>query len=259
MAKTTASAAKPTDTQNNSLPLFFKRPTVIDADHHAQAGLVTQENMGFAANTNSIFLNCVEFAEAAKHYPIVFSGSDLPMPAALTGLETSNYFVGKNDAWEKDTYIPAYVRRYPFVLMEIPEQEKFVLCVDEEAPQFRAKGGKDTLPLFTEGKASEMALNALNFCRSFQQQYDITREFCTALKEADLLSPTRSDATLPNGREIHLAGFQIIDEGKLGKLSDAQILEFHKKGWLPLIYFVLMSASNWRSLISMATEAEKSA
>lgn len=250
-----ATAHKPED---KNLPLFFKRPVALDATRHGSAGLTSTENMGFASTTNSVFVNTVEFVEAAKHYPIVFSNNELPMPAILTGLETKNYFINKDNSWKKDAYIPAYVRRYPFVFMEVPSQEQFVLCIDEEAEAFQKKAGKNDLPLYTkEGKPSELSLNALNFCSAFQQQFQLTREFCQAVKEAGLLSPTRSDAKLQNGRNIQLNGFQIIDESKFNQLTDAQIVDFHKKGWLPLIYFVLLSASNWRHLISLAAEAEK--
>ncbi len=258
MAKSNANGAEAAP-QSGNLPLFFKHPMPLEVARHADAGLVAEEHMGFSVDTNSVYVNAIEFAEAAKHYPIVFSGGDSPMPAVLTGLETRNYFVGKDNLWKKDVYIPAYVRRYPFVFMEVPNEDKFILCIDEEAKQFRNKPGKNVTPLFTDGNPSELSLGALEFCRVFQQQFLGTREFCAALQEAGLLSPTRSDAKLQNGRAIQLTGFQIIDEGKFNQLSDEKIVEFHKKGWLPLIYFVLMSASNWRNLISMAAEFEKKA
>lgn len=254
MAKTTASSKPPV----SDLPLFFKNPVAIDAERHGKAGLLPQEDMGYARATNSVYVNSVEFVEVAKHYPIVFSTGELPMPAALTGLEQTNYFIEKNGGWKKGAYIPAYVRRYPFVFMEVAEQQRFVLCVDESAAQFTSKPGKDVMPLFEDGKPSKLALNALEFCKAFQQQFEVTREFCVALKDAGLLTPTRSDAKLQNGREIQLSGFNIIDEAKFNALTDEQVLDFHKKGYLPLIYFVLMSASNWRQLIELAADSEPS-
>ncbi len=255
MAKNAASSTAKVDA--NTLPLFFKKPAAVDAARHGEAGLKPQENMGFAANTNSIFINMVEFPEAAKYYPIVFSDGDAPMPAVIAGLENKNYFVGADKRWKKDTYIPAYVRRYPFVFMEMPDSEEYILCVDEAAEHFQKKAGKNDLPLYVGGTPSELALNALDFCRAFQQQYDITREFSAAVKAAGLLTSTRSDAKLQNGREIRMSGFQVIDEAKFSKLPELTIMEFHKKGWLPALYFMLMSATNWRNLIALAAEVEK--
>jgi hypothetical protein len=252
-AKKTNGAESSTD---SSLPLFFKRPVPLDAVRHAEAGIVSQTSMEFAKDTNSVFINAIEFAEAAKFYPIIFSAGEQPMPAVLTGFEQENYYIGKDGAWKKDVYVPAYVRRYPFVFMDVPKEDKLVLCIDEGAPHFREKGGKDVQPFYDNGEPSELSKNALNFCSAFQAQYHATRAFCAALQEAELFSPTRSDVKLANGREIQLSGFQVIDEKKFSTLTDEQIIDFHKKGWLPLLYFVLMSASNWRNLINLAAERE---
>jgi hypothetical protein len=143
--------------------------------------------------------------------------------------------------------------------MDIQDQSQFMLCVDEESSHFRAKAGKDAAAFFDGDKPSALSLNAMAFCTEFQEALQVTQELGRALKAANILTPTRSDAKLQNGREIVLAGFNVIDEEKLRALPDAQILEFHQKGWLPLIYIALASASNWRNLINMASLLEPKA
>lgn len=255
MAKTSSAAAQ--NAQPTNLPLFFKQPAPLDAKRHAKVALAATQDMSFAATTNSILLNAVEFTEAARQYPIVFTQEENPLPAAILGLESGNYFIDAKNQWKDGAYIPAYVRRYPFVFMEVPEREQLVLCIDEKAPQYRDKAGKGDLPLFTGETPSELTKNALEFCTAFQNHFQITQNFCAAIKEAGLLEPTRSDVKLYNGREIHLSGFQVINEKKVAELPEATILDFHKKGWLPLIYFALMASSNWKRLIDIAAEREK--
>jgi hypothetical protein len=259
MSKNSAPATKTpaSDEATNGLPLFFKRPVPLDAKRHAKASLQPSQDVSFAATTNSLLVNVAEFVEAAKFYPIVFTQGESILPAVVLGLEKQNYFIDAKNNWKPETYIPAYVRRYPFVFLDVPERKQFVLCVDEAAPQYRENGGKDTLALYDGENPSELTKNALEFCTAFQNHYQVTQAFCQALKEADLLTPTRSDAKLFNGREIQLAGFQVIDEKKFGALPDDKLLDLHKKGWLPLIYFALMSASNWRNLSNMAGAREK--
>ena len=256
MAKTQSGAAEATQEDTAGMPLFFKRPVPVDAERHLKAGIALVDDVSFAKHTNSILINAAEFVEASKYYPIIFTQDEEVMPAVLTGLENRNYYVDDKNHWLKDTYIPAYVRRYPFVFMDVPEQNQFVLCVDEESPQFREKASGKDLPFYKDGQPSELAVNALDFCTSFQKHYQITREFCAALKEASLLKSMRSDSKLQSGREIRLAGFQVIDEEKLEALSDEQIIGLHKKGWLPLIYFALLSSSNWRNIINLASDYE---
>lgn len=256
-AKKKMETTPPETTTGESLPLFFKKPVQLDIARHAKAGLVTSSDATFAATTNSIVLNAVEFFEATKNYPIVFTQTDNPMPVAIVGLEQGNYFVDAKGSWKEGAYVPAYVRKYPFIFLEVPDRDQLILCIDEDAPQFKENGGKDTVPLYKDSEPSELTKNALEFCGAYHSHYQLTRQFCDALKEVELLTPTRSDSKLANGREIHLGGFLAIDEKKLNELPEAKVLEFFKKGWLSLIYAALMSTSNWNRLVEMAAAIEK--
>ena len=253
-----AEQKEPAPKQDGPLPLFFQRPTPLDAERHAKAGLLPMTDMGFAMNTNSIVINAVEFFEAAKSYPIVFTMGDVPVPAAIVGLEQHNYFVNADKQWKDGAYIPAYVRKYPFAFMngKMEGNDAFVLCVDEASAQYKEKAAKKTQPLFENGAPSALAKNALEFCTAYQNRYKQTQQFCAGIKAAGLFSPMRSDAKLKNGREIHLGGFQMIDEAKVRALPQETVLDFFQKGWLPLLYAALMSSSNWKRLADMASQDE---
>lgn len=253
-----ASSPKPAASEARNLPLFFQKPVPLDMKRHAKAGLLPVQDISFAATTNSILVNAVEFFEAARQYPIVFTQNDATLPAVVVGLEQQNYFVNKKGQWKEGSYLPAYVRKYPFVFMDAPERNEFLLCVDEAAPQFKENGGKDAIPLYKDSTPSDLTRNALEFCTAYHNHHQLTRRFCEDLKAADLLTPMRSDAKLASGREIHLGGFQSIDEKKLASLPDATVLDFFKKGWLPLIYAAVMSGSNWKKLVDMAAARDKS-
>lgn len=240
--------------ESTDLPLFFKNPAPLDAERHATAGLLTAPDFSFAANTNSILVNAVEFYEAAKYYPIVFTQAEMPVPAIMVGLEQDSYFVDARGQWKEGTYIPGYARKYPFIFMSFPSRDDHILCIDEGAPQFKAGGGKGTLPLFQQNLPSDISSQALTFCGAYQREFMLTRSFCDAVQKAGLFEPMRFDVTLTGGREIHMAGFQAISEKKLQALPDATILEFFKRGWLPLIYASLMSVSNWKSLAELAAK-----
>lgn len=246
--KTTA-AQTPT-----GLPMFYRTPMCVDIGRHAQAGLLPMTHCKFAANTNSIPINISEFVQAAKQYPIVFTLDETPMPAIITGIENDNYFVDGAGQWRMDFYVPDYVRKYPFILLHVPESNQFVLCVDEAAEQFCEKKTKGAEPFYdAEGQPTELAKSAFSMAINYQQHYAMTEAFTRAIKEADLLVSNTSTVTLANDRVIRLGGFQMIDEARFNALSDATILEFHKKGWLPLIHFALLSASNWKRIADLAS------
>ncbi|MDX1975426.1 MAG: SapC family protein [Rickettsiales bacterium] len=245
------------DASNAKLPLFFKAPAPLTFERHGQAGIVPTMNLSFASATNAILVNVAEFIEAAKHFPIVFTADKNPIPVAVVGLEESNYFVGAEGNWKKGAYIPAYVRKYPFVLSSLPDREEMLLCIDEGAADYRTTIGFGVEALYDGQKQPTPLLkNALDFCSAFQNHLQTTRQFCDALVEHQLFVTNQSEATLPNGRKILIGGFQMIDEQKFGELSDAAFLDLRKKGFLPFIYLALMSTTNWRTLIDMATELE---
>jgi hypothetical protein len=234
-------------------PIFYKNPVPIDLKRHGKSGVMPLQNCKFAANTNSIIVNLAEFVEAAKSYPIVFTNDEASTPAAVVGLEKINYFVDEKGKWREDTYIPAYIRRYPFVLMHVPEKKQFILCVDEASEQFCSADAEGAVPFYSKDEQpSDVIKSVLEFSLAFQEQYALTQQFSAALKDAGLLMPHTSNLTLTNGQNISLGGFQMIDEKKLNDLPDKKILDLRKKGFLPYIYIALASISNWKRLGDLA-------
>jgi hypothetical protein len=238
----------------NNYPLFFSDPRVISLDRHAQAGLRPETTMKFAGATNSIPLTVMEITEAAKYYPVAFTMQDPIIPVVIVWLESENYFIDQKGNWLENYYVPAYVRKYPFLFMEMPGSDQLTLCVDEAAIDLKAQA--QGTKLYEEGKPSTFTNNALEFCAAYQEQSQITRRCCDMLKRLELLAPQRSDIELANKRKIQLGGFQLIDTRKLKALSDQDVLAMHKDSSLPLLYYCLQSQSNWQLLLDLANKKE---
>lgn len=237
---------------SSGLPLLYKLPSTLDAVRHAGASINTKADFSFTKSTNSLPINAIEFIEAVKTYPIVFTSDESPLPVVIVGLEKNNYFVKADNSWQGSAYIPAYVRQYPFIFFERVEEKKFYLCVDEAAPQFSATKTENSKALYTaDGKPTALTSNALKFCTAFYQHHIITSNFCEDLKEHKLLQPYQSEVALTSGKKARLSGFQMIDEKALNALPDKVYLSFRKKGWLPFIYFSLASTSNWKNLADL--------
>lgn len=255
-AQTSAPAAAPTG--GNVFPLFFTKPIAVSSDRHAEAGIQLNLPPEFARGTNSMPISIMEFIEAAKYYPIAFTTGDQPTPIAIVGLEQENLFLASDGKWRQDVYIPAYVRKHPFVFAEDPSSDTLTLCVDEDSPYFMKNAKGDNTVRFFEGdKPTAYTNDVLAFCKAFHEQFLLTRQFCAILKELDLLEPNRSDIELPSGRKIALGGFQLIDQKKFEQLPEAKIYELHKQGWLPLIHYTFLSLSNWRRLLDLAALRER--
>jgi hypothetical protein len=228
-------------------PLFYRAPRPLDSRRHGGLRLKPSADLGFARRTNAVPLNAIEFLQAVKHYPIVFTASDPAVPVAVVGLqERENLYVRTDGSWEPRAYVPAYVRRYPFIFLENPDKTQFTLCIDEASGRLgEGEGG----PLFEGDAPAAAALHARDFCSAFQSQATATRAFADAVAGAGLLIENRAHATLSDGRALGMGGFRVIDEARFNALSDESVLGWRRRGWLPLVYCHLISTSNWPNLV----------
>ena len=238
-----------------SFPLFFSKPQVLTLDLHASARLRSDITMAFARDTNSIPLTLADIPEAAKRYPVAFTLGNAVIPVAIVGLEQQNYFVDAEGKWAEGCYIPSYVRKYPFVFMEMPDNDQLTLCVDEPALTFDSS--TEGPPIYEDAQPSAFTKQALEFCAGCQEQHRLTVEFCQVLQDKELLSPQRSDIELSNGRRSALKDFQLINTEKFKALSEAEVFEWYKQGFLAQAYYIFQSQTNWRVLLDLANKNEE--
>jgi hypothetical protein len=234
-------------------PLFYSTPTPLDAQKHAGMGLKPGLNLGFAAHSHAVPVNVIEFPQVALSYPIVFSPDATTTPVAVLGLtEGQNLFVTETGEWaEPGTYIPSYIRRYPFLFASVTGTDQLTLCVDAPA----MAPGPGPLAFFEQaGKPTAMTTNALEFCKSFHAATLQTQAFCAALNESGLLEPREAEIPLGNGQKIRFGGFRMINDKKFADLPDATFTEWRKKGWLPAVYAVLAATPHWNKLARLHTE-----
>ena len=205
----------------------------------------------FAMNTHSVPLTGAEFGLAARDLLIVFAGTDAASagPIALLGLrENENLYVDEAGQWEKNAYIPAFVRRYPFVLAEKPaaqEGNDFTVFLDDRFEGFNTAEGQR---LFNEdGTDTELLTNAVGFLGEFQQNIERTRWFMQQLVKHDLLEPRNVQlhkGEAESSRGITLNGLFMISEEKLRALDEKVTHELLHEGVLGWAYAHLLSLAN---------------
>lgn len=241
----TASTPAASDTPPASWPMLYRRPVVLSSQRHGH-WRVRQGGAAFAAGSHSIPLMVGEFAQASRAYPLVFAGPD-HLPVAVLGLEAEQNRFVTADQWQAGTYIPAYVRRYPFVFARTTDPDGYVLAIDADADMV-VQGGEEGQPLFDGDHPSEMTRQAMQFCEAFTREDIITRAFSAALAEAGVLIERQADVVLVDGRRHSLQGFQVIDPARLAALPDATIVHWHRQGWLAPAHFHLASLARFSDL-----------
>jgi len=226
--------------------MFYERVVPLNDQTHARLKLRPATSFAFAARTNSVPLLASEFFEAAREYPIVFTrGEAGPVPAVLLGLrESENLYVDGEGKWDA-RYVPAFVRRYPFVPGK-GAQDELLVCIDEASPCFDSEQGE---PLFVAGKAGAPLAHAIKFLTEFHQATASTELLGRRLQELGLLRQADSLAQLNDGSQFRLAGLNVVDEAKLRELDRDTVQELFANGSLAVIHAHLMSLGNLGALV----------
>ena len=229
--------------------VYYEKPVLLHRDKHRNRKVLPSASFAFARKANSLYLAGVEFNEACKEYAIVFTriANGKTVPVAMLGLRArENLFVDKDDSWGAG-YVPAFVRRYPFVLADLPGQQSMGVCIDEAYQGLSTDEGE---ALFDEqGHNTPFLQNALDFLNQYQAEYLRTEMFCQRLEQAGLLREMNAKADLVDGRSFTINGLMIVDEQKLLALPDADALSLFRSGEMHLISMHLMSLSNMQRLV----------
>ena len=240
--------------------LFYDNIAPLNRERHADLRLKpAQGDCSFAATAHFVPLAGTEFYQAAADYPIVFAGGeDEPTPVALLGLrEGHNAYVSADGRWRSGTYVPAFVRRYPFVLARGDESDSdnLTVCVDESYAGFTREADEGEALFDDEGKQTPMLDKTVQFLQQYLAESERTRTFAKRLIELELLVRRDVQITDAEGNSYVLRDFRVIEPRKLDELSDETVLELHKNGFLGWIHAHLVSMSRLERMPAAINQA----
>ena len=231
---------------------MFKKIEALKSDVHQHLRFSPSHSFAFAAAATSAPLAASEFFPAARHYAIVFPLEETA-PVALFALHQGvNLYVGSDGTW-KAPYVPAHIRRYPFILASTnaastsdgDAEEQHVVCIDTAAPHFAAGQGD---PLFTaDGELAGITQEAIRFLQNFQQELLTTQRVCRELDAHGVLVEKKVNIE-KDGATSTIGGIRCVDTEKLNALEDAVLAAWVRNGLMGLIHSHLNSLVNLRAL-----------
>ena len=229
-----------------ALPLFYQKVVPLNKEQHKSLYIEPVNGFGFAAETNSLYIAAIEFIKCVSDYVVVFGKdeSENVYPVVLLGLQTNqNLYVNDKGEWNA-SYIPAYARRYPFILAAPESNEgNFTVCIDESFSGFNSK--KEGQALFDKkGEQSAILKQAVDFLEDYQKNVTITTAFCNNLKSLDILEPMQANVELQSGDKYAIGGFQCVNRDKLKALPEDKLAGLLKSDQMELIFAHLLSLNN---------------
>jgi hypothetical protein len=236
----------------NNLPLLYNGLEPLNRQAHGDQKVRRLDSIPAVAQAHAVPVTVDEFMLAGRHYPIIFSSGDQPVPLALMGLHegANTFFDGDGKLIENNVYVPAYLRRYPFMLARLTEaSDQLSLCFD---PTSGAVGDfADGDALFDGDNPTQATNDILAFCEQFEQAGQRTGAFMDELKSMSLLMDGEV-AIQPEGSEQPFVyrGFQMIDENKFRELRGDELRKMNQSGTLALVMAHLFSLSLVRDIFA---------
>ena len=230
--------------------LLYKDIQVLSREAHRNLKVKAVDNAGFASQIHLSPIAGSEFYSVALNYPIVFIKTDPAnpdsqiVPLALLGLEPdANEFVDKDNNWELGLYVPAFVRRYPFVLANaFDDDEGSTVCFDNDYKGFNEDEGEVLFD--NDGNPSPFLSDVIQFMGGFKTEMQRTSEFVKLLEKHELLEVKSANINSASGESFQVQDFLVIDEQKFNELASFKVNEFHKNGFLGWVFAHLISLGN---------------
>ena len=242
----------------NQLPLFYNGLEPLSSNVHGAFKTRSADTAPFLAQAHAVPITVDEFVSAQRYYPIVFSVGDNPVPLALMGLnEGVNVFVDAQGKLLTETYVPAYIRRYPFMLARLrPDADELSLCFDGQSGLVGEF--EEGQPLFNDGAPSEATNAILKFCEEFELSAQRTNAFMKELQESELLIDGEVTIQPSNSTQPFIyRGFQMVGEDKVRELRGDTLRKMNQNGMLQLVMAHLFSLPTIREIFAKQVQQGK--
>ena len=244
--------------QAAALPMFYRDLMPLNSNDHADWSARATEKATWMVNQHAIPLTAEEFIQAQRNYPIVFSSAEDPVPLALMAMnEGMNTFFDDEGKLIEPVYVPAYARRYPYMLAKLtPDTDELSLCFDPTSDLIGEHS--DGARLFENGEPTDATKATLEFCKNFEEAGFRTQNFVEELKKHNLLMDGEVSIQGAEGAQPFIyRGFKMVDQEKLRELRGDVLRQWNQSGMLALIFAHLFSLEHMSAVFARQVQQGK--
>ncbi len=231
---------------------------LLDAVKHKHLHVNTGYAPTLGENEMSVITFPHEFRSIQADYPIFFRKDQNTgdfFPVALLGLRSQENLFLSDSGWDA-FYIPASVRRRPFLIGVTPQPDSYnqtsadsKVYVDMDSPRISEDEGE---AVFLEHGGYSPYLNSiLELLEFIQYGIELNKRLSTVMVKNELLEVINLKITLTDGNSLTVSGFYTINEEKLASLPGDFVAELHSSGYLQYLHMVLASHSNVAKLVKL--------
>jgi putative transposase len=233
---------------------MYKNLVVLDKTKHSDLKISPLENLNFAKQSVFIPVVATEVEKVAAVFPVVFTADENPSLIALVSLGGDSLAITNDGKWIT-SYVPSFLRKYPFSLASTQENsDQKVILIDEDASVLSKSKGKK---LFKKnGDKSETLENAINFLTAYEIQATITKNVAKLIADAGILEDREIAVGEGEEKKVLVNGFKVVNKEKLNELSDDILASWVRKGIISMIDAHLKSLDHIQTLFNIAHQRQ---
>lgn len=245
---------KKNQTENKGKKRMYQKLVVLDKNTHKDLKVLPLQNLNFAKSSTFIPVVVQEVGQVGSTFPVVFTGDEVPTLVSLVGFNSDSLAINNDGKWIT-SYVPSFIRRYPFSIASNPEKaEQKIILIDEESPLVSFAEGQELFT--TEGEQSEVLQNAMRYLEAHEQQSDITKNIMKVIAQSGILEEREIAVGEGDEKQVLVNGFKVVDREKLNALSDDILAEWVRKGIIGFIDAHIKSLDNIETLFKIAQQRQ---
>lgn len=231
----------------------MSKPIVLDNVEHKNVKVDVRPELN--ENVNRTLVYATEIGDLHKEFPLVFykhPDSEKTQLHAILGLEKDeNLFVDEN-GWTT-RFMPAFLARGPFSLLyseaekDSNQPQNPVICIDIEDPRVNTENGEDVFLQF--GGDAPYLNHVKRALKTIESGIQFDNTLYSLVESMDLLEPVAINIKLSNIEEVNFSDYYTVNQEKLAKLDGDSLAKLSQYGVLSLLYFVLSSMGNFKTLM----------
>jgi len=224
----------------------------VRKDQHQNLKVATTRGLEHIAKQHIAPITAREYSKAGNSFPIflVKQPEDTRYRSiVMLGLEAGENLYYTEERWN-GIYLPQGVSMIPFGLGIDPDKEKTLTTYIDMDNKYVGEDKENAL-FDADGNESEFYKNVQNSLGRLYESETMTEKLMEELAENDLLQELELHISFSTGENKKLVGLYGIDEKKLHELSEAKVLDFHKRGLFIPIHAMLGSVGQINRLAQL--------
>lgn len=223
----------------------------LTAHTHAQAAVVRNAPMRFAARLHMLNIQVTEISKMIGDLPIFFSRHQTNGQWLISAL--CSFTPGQNLLVQKEQWLASYqpvcMQTYPLSLLN-PKSSQLAIAIDKDVVCLATEA--DAQALFTsDGKASMFLRQQLTVLETGLQHEYLSYQFMKTMTELGLIKELDLHVLQQDGPSQIIKGLATVDEDKLQTLAAEQLYQLQQQGYLLIAHAMLLSITQLNKLIQL--------